>query len=496
MKPQIPYMQLKASEHPEEQVTWSVQQHVSARRYYRCAILVAVLVTMLFCTMLCQLLVFPLLISAPLGKTEATLYQNKRCDDPCRFVLVESIPEGLVYNQSSTSNPSIFQAWLDLVRSANSSMDIASFYWTLTNQDTGTSEPSASQGEEILQELLRLPQRGVVLRIAVNPPSSPQQKNDIQALAQSGALVRVVDLPKLTGGVLHTKFHVVDRKHLFIGSANMDWRSLTQVKELGAAIYNCSCLACDLQKVFEAYWALGVPNASIPYPWPENYSTTYNKDTPLAVALNNTPSHVYLSSAPPALCAQGRTEDLQAIVSIIDDAKLFVYVAVMDYVPTLEFSHPRKYWPEIDDHLRKAVYERRVKVRLLISCWHHTQPFMFPFLRSLAAMRDNKTHYDIDVKLFIVPATAAQAKIPYARVNHNKYLVTDKVAYIGTSNWSGDYFLQTAGSALIVNQTGEAAAEEGQLTAQTQLKGIFERDWNSEYSREIGSFQHNKCKAQ
>lgn len=33
----------------------------------------------------------------------------------------------------------------------------------------------------------------------------------------------------LTTGVLHTKFWVVDKKHVYIGSANMDWRSLTQV---------------------------------------------------------------------------------------------------------------------------------------------------------------------------------------------------------------------------------------------------------------------------
>lgn len=31
----------------------------------------------------------------------------------------------------------------------------------------------------------------------------------------------------------------------------------------------------------------------------------------------------------------------------------------------------------------------------------------------------------------MVPANESQAKIPYARVNHNKYMVTDKVAYIG-----------------------------------------------------------------
>lgn len=34
-------------------------------------------------------------------------------------------------------------------------------------------------------------------------------------------------------------------------------------------------------------------------------------------------------------------------------------------------------------------------------------------------------------RLFVVPANETQAKIPYARVNHSKFMVTDKVAYIG-----------------------------------------------------------------
>lgn len=46
----------------------------------------------------------------------------------------------------------------------------------------------------------------------------------------SGADIRTVNVKELTSGVLHTKFWVVDKKHLFIGSANMDWRSLTQVQ--------------------------------------------------------------------------------------------------------------------------------------------------------------------------------------------------------------------------------------------------------------------------
>lgn len=37
-------------------------------------------------------------------------------------------------------------------------------------------------------------------------------------------------------------------------------------------------------------------------------------------------------------------------------------------------------------------------------------------------------------KLFVVPAfTQAQKNIPFSRVNHNKYMVTDKTAYIGNA---------------------------------------------------------------
>lgn len=62
----------------------------------------------------------------------------------CRIVLVESIPEGVVFN-SSTAHQSIYDAWLNLISATQSSLDIASFYWTLTNTDTHTQEPTANQ---------------------------------------------------------------------------------------------------------------------------------------------------------------------------------------------------------------------------------------------------------------------------------------------------------------------------------------------------------------
>ncbi|CAN8177079.1 unnamed protein product [Coccothraustes coccothraustes] len=385
---------------------------------------------------------------------------------------------------SGPSGPSTFQAWQGLLAGATRSVDIASFYWTLTNNDTRTHEPSAQQGEQILAALRQLPARGVAVRVAVSAPSPTAPLDDLRALERSGAAVRAVDLPRLTGGVLHTKFWLVDGVHLYIGSANMDWRALTQVKELGVAIYNCSCLAKDLGKIFEAYWSLGVPDASIPAPWPDNFSTSINLQTPLEMTLNDTAAAVYFSSSPPPLCAAGRTPDLEALLAAIDGAEASVAVAVMSYVAGTEFSRPRRFWPAVDERLRRAVVERGVRLRLLAGCWPHSPRAMFPFLRSLAALADNRTGYGVEVRLFLVPASAAQSRIPFARVSHTKYMVTDKAAYVGTSNWSGDYFESTAGSALVVAQPGP-----GSGSFRERLQAVFERDWSSRYSVDIGDTQ-------
>ncbi|XP_071754897.1 5'-3' exonuclease PLD3 [Centroberyx gerrardi] len=485
MKTDVPYDRMVDMEWRRE------ESKRKAQTYYRCVVgLVTVAAVLLATVALHHLLTAgvssPRPAPGPGPGPRLRLPLAESCSDPCKIVLVESIPEGLEFN-SSTTHLSIYQAWFDLIGEARSSLDIASFYWTLTNKDTGTHEPTAQQGETILKRLAQVSGK-LPVRIAVNTPQQSQPQDDLRLLSSSGADIRTVNMRELTSGVLHTKFWVIDKKHIYIGSANMDWRSLTQVKELGAVVYNCSCLAADLGKIFEAYWFLG-QSQSIPSPWPSSFSTPYNKDTPLQLPLNGTPSSVYLSSSPPSFCAAGRTPDLQSILSVMEDAQQFIYIAVMNYLPTMEFSHPKRYWADIDTQLRRMAYERRVKVRLLISCWASTQPVMLPFLRSLASVQDPKSKLDIQVRLFVVPANPKQKEIPFARVNHNKYMVTDKIAYIGTSNWSGDYFVSTAGSALVVNQTASPTLEP---TVQSQLQAVFERDWSSAYSTPIT--QHSNLK--
>lgn len=59
------------------------------------------------------------------------------------------------------------------------------------------------------------------------------------------------------------------------------------MKELGLLVTNCSCLAADIQKIFQVYWDMGVDNAHIPSEWPKEYSTKINSTTPINVEFNN-----------------------------------------------------------------------------------------------------------------------------------------------------------------------------------------------------------------
>ena len=50
-----------------------------------------------------------------------------------------------------------------------------------------------------------------------------------------------------------------------------------------------------------------------------------------------------MQSAPPEFLPEGRASDIDTIVSIINAANQFVYVAVMDYFPLMIYQKPNTY---------------------------------------------------------------------------------------------------------------------------------------------------------
>uniref|UniRef100_A0A3Q3J6B3 PLD phosphodiesterase domain-containing protein n=2 Tax=Monopterus albus TaxID=43700 RepID=A0A3Q3J6B3_MONAL len=338
-------------------------------------------------TVLGILLAIAVLERPPLPKGHETLPKDSGggnfSTDQCSMALVESIPEHVKYKPNVTLGIPLEEVWKDLISMATDQMDVASFYWTLTGEDINVNSSSDIPGRGILKELQALPSRNVSVRVVTSIPTIKTNSTDLNGLKQKGVHVRKVNFGRLTKGVLHSKFWIVDRKHVFIGSANMDWRALTQVKELGVVIYNCSSLAKDLQKIFQSYWVMGKPNSSLPQPWPSEYDTDINKHHPLLVEADNVSSRIYLAGSPPSFFPLSRTQDLEAILSAISEAQRYVDVAVMEYFPTTRFEKPRRYWPFIDDAIRMAAFERKVKIRMLISCGRDSDPAMLPFLQSL-----------------------------------------------------------------------------------------------------------------
>lgn len=140
-----------------------------------------------------------------------------------------------------------------------------------------------------------------------------------------------------------------------------------------------------------------------------------------------------------------------------------------------------RFWPEIDNAIRRVTLEKRgVGVCLLVSKWSHTRKDYRSYMQSLNTFSGADFRANITVKQFVVPSDQQQSQIPFARVNHNKYMVTDSVAYVGTSNWVGDYFVNTAGVALVA----KTVAGSRNLLRE-QLESVFLRDWNSAYAEEI-----------
>ncbi|GCB83293.1 hypothetical protein scyTo_0023749, partial [Scyliorhinus torazame] len=103
------------------------------------------------------------------------------------FVVAESVPDGLAYNENATKYQSTYNSWLNLINIANSSLDIASFYWTLTGCDINVTDPTSKPGEILLHELGKLPLKNVSVRIASSTLSFPHQlSTDLNILKEKG----------------------------------------------------------------------------------------------------------------------------------------------------------------------------------------------------------------------------------------------------------------------------------------------------------------------
>ena len=185
---------------------------------------------------------------------------------------------------------------------------------------------------------------------------------------------RTLNLKNLFGsGAMHSKFLIADQTDFYLGSANLDWRSLNQKMELGILVTNCACLTQDLTNIFNNYWHSSNAESIERYNEIQRRQAPalYNMQNPLSIEMSGIKTEVYLAVcckssviivsdtifkfvlninklftsfkvSPKSKENPSRTWDLDAVIHEISRSNKYLYIHVMDYFPMFIYSQNKK----------------------------------------------------------------------------------------------------------------------------------------------------------
>lgn len=414
--------------------------------------------------------------------------------DKCSHQLVQTIPEGMTFRENLpfeiATTPEVF---VNLINKAKSSIRITTFELTLLRVSTQVSgtHPSMAAGELIVEALEEATKRGVQVEIITGLKVGQEEE---ARLVGAGMRVRYFDVTKYIGsGVQHSKMLIIDDASFYLGSSNWDWLALAHVKEMGIVFNDCHELASDLIRIFKT-WSMILDEDKVPKELPAELIAKYNDSKPLTLNMDNITTNVYLAASPKYFVGTNNpiTDDLDALLRVIGEAEKHVDISVMDFSTSMFKS--KGYWSVLETALKKAMYEKGVRVRLLVS----KKPGKFIYqnnmneLLALNQFRENRGVGSIEVKVYSVPIfDQFQASLPYARLKHDKYVVSDKAVYFGTSNFGPDYFMYSTGVSMVV-RPDPIEAEKHERNIINDMSAIFDRDYFSQYSTLITEFKNER----
>jgi len=364
---------------------------------------------------------------------------------------VESAPDETVYGSTLAARPAA--VWLAMIGSAKKTLDIEQFY---------IADLAGEVLEPVLSAVKDAAKRGVKVRFMVDKVMMKESGKSLPALKEAGVETSVIDFKKAGGGVQHAKFFIVDGVEVYVGSQNFDWRSLKHIHELGLRLKS-SKAAADLAIVFEADWALA-GGAEPRRMFAKKSKAAITSAKPEKAVLNGAEVSYSLAFSPVNFVPKGADTEINELLNLLDKAKRTVRGQVMTY--SLE-EHGSKRWADLDTAFRKAA-ARGVKVELVFADWAMGGKAD----RDIKAL--SKTE-NIHIKIASIPQHSS-GLIPFARVEHLKYLLVDgETGYITTSNWGPGYFLTSRGVAVFVK--GRAAA--------AVIEDIFNKTWAGPYSQPV-----------
>ncbi|KAJ4810580.1 Phospholipase D Z [Rhynchospora pubera] len=195
----------------------------------------------------------------------------------CQAWLVQSIPTDMPDLQLVPGVLSTGDVLQWLAGNATKSLDLTVQYWELlagpndsNSGDYGYSEAKmkkfgADVGREVYKSLINAADRNVDIRIIQHSGLYPNYVQEASDLAAGRTNVKNITLLLKNWwgtGIVHSKVWVSDNKDIYIGSANNDWNSLTQVKELGIYLVGCTKIARSLRHYINNLWILSTLNST------------------------------------------------------------------------------------------------------------------------------------------------------------------------------------------------------------------------------------------
>lgn len=366
------------------------------------------------------------------------------------FELVESVP---VETELETSDlKRTFEVWKEMIRDAKSSISIETFYF---------ADEKDQPLNEIISELKIAAGRGVVIRIIVD--SSFYSRNDKSVDSLEGyenISIRKIPLGNIAGGVMHAKYFITDNENVFLGSQNFDWRALIHIHEIGVRIKN-KLLAETFSELFEYDWKLC--EGIIPV-----FENKNNVNSSGLISINSAKYgliKIYPAFSPPQLLSDNMNSEETELAKILENTKEKLLIQIYSFSPSTKtegFSYLR-----IDSLLRNAA-SNGVKIKMIIPDWALREKST-DFLKELSKVNN------IEIKIISIPEYSG-GFIPYSRVDHCKYFVSDnEISWISTSNWELSYFQNSRNATLIIENN----------KVNKELESVFYRCWDSPYTAVI-----------
>jgi len=365
--------------------------------------------------------------------------------------IVESVPVGTTLDNPDVRNAR--EVWLEMIGRARRTLDLEQYY---------ISNERGKMLEDVLAAIGAAADRGVAVRFLVDARMYRTYPESADALGRHRNIeVRRIDFGAIAGSIQHAKYFIVDGGEIFVGSQNFDWRALEHIHELGLRVRD-GRIAAVYEDVFDLDWQLAAlaPEAAKKF-------AVARKSYPVPMRIKDTAGNeatIFPTSSPLGFIPDPALWDETAIVGLIDGAARSLTLQFLSYSP-LERQGGR--YGAIDDAVRRAA-QRGVKVRLIVSDWEKGSP-------AVAALKELAALANIEVAFTAIPEWTG-GYIPFARVEHCKYIVADAARFwIGTANGEKSYFHAGRNMGIV----GESASLAGTLAR------IFDRSWTSPYKELI-----------